>query len=620
MSAAPAEPVRLSVLVPTRGRPERVASLQRDLARQTLAPGAFELIVVDDGSPVPLELESSAYATRLLRQAHSGPAAARNRALEHARGALCLILNDDAVLAEDLLEKHVAVHAQFAASGREKLAVLGAFRFTASACQSPFTQLCDRSDLLFEFSPLVHERTYGWGHFWTCNLSLPTEALRDAGGFDAQTFREAVVEDCELGYRLHQCGWRVVYRADLVAHHEHAIDSAGYFERTRRLGRNLAKMYRKHGDATVLRLAAGTTVGEPQFRRWLGTYEALRPQLAKCAAMLARLETEQAGVVLPQSTLAPLAALVARVSAVPFCRGVLEELTAHDPEAALVEGPRSQGPVSIVVPSFDALASTQRCLEALRACADPRHAQEIWFVDNGSRDGSREYLAAQPDVQLLANDTNVGAPRARNQALAQARGDWLVFMDNDVVVTQGWLARLIHHAEIDPWAACIGPVTDRAAHGQAIEYSGGDDPTALARFAAERAHAFAHQARCASLLSSFLVLVRRSAIDAIGGFDERFSPWGFDDDDFTLRAALALGHNRVALDVFVRHASYAGPKLERHTRLLAENWRRFRAKWGLPHDAPHGDYTGLAKILDTRHERDDLYVPYDTPLKAAARA
>jgi GT2 family glycosyltransferase len=64
-------------------------------------------------------------------------------------------------------------------------------------------------------------------------------------------------------------------------------------------------------------------------------------------------------------------------------------------------------------------------------------------------------------------------------------------------------------------------------------------------------------------------------IERIGGFDERFSPWGFEDDDFTLRAFAAGWWNRIALDVFVHHDTYVGPKLERHTQLLERKWRLF---------------------------------------------
>jgi GT2 family glycosyltransferase len=263
----------------------------------------------------------------------------------------------------------------------------------------------------------------------------------------------------------------------------------------------------------------------------------------------------------------------------------------------------------------DALDQTRRCLEALRRAADPRHRQELVFVDNGSTDGTAGYLAEQPDVRLIRNATNLGAPRARNQGLGLARGEAVVFMDSDVMVTAGWLGRLAFHAAVDARSGCVGCLSDRAAHEQQLELPGAADPAALAAFAAARADSHARQARFQPLLTSFLLLVRREVLDAIGGFDERFGPWGFEDDDFTLRAHLAGFRNRVALDVFVRHEGYAGPKAVTHAGLLERNWLAFAAKWELA-GARYGDYSGLERLRPGQLARERLWIEPDPAARA----
>ena len=85
MTAAPA----ITVVVPTHGRPGAAARVVSALDAQQLPDGArFDVIVVDDGSPVPVEIDVDSRApasVRVLRQAHSGPAAARNAGINAAR-------------------------------------------------------------------------------------------------------------------------------------------------------------------------------------------------------------------------------------------------------------------------------------------------------------------------------------------------------------------------------------------------------------------------------------------------------------------------------------------------------------------------------------------------------
>jgi GT2 family glycosyltransferase len=229
------------------------------------------------------------------------------------------------------------------------------------------------------------------------------------------------------------------------------------------------------------------------------------------------------------------------------------------------------------------------------------------FVDNGSDDGSTAFLRGQPDVDLIENAENLGAPHARNQALQRARGEWIVFLDNDVTVYPGWLRRLRYHAEVDPAVGCVLPVADRAAHGQQVDAPAKED--ALAAFAARRTIEADRRATYKKIFSSLCVLLRREVIESIGGFDERFSPWGFEDDDFSLRVHLAGYRARLAQDVFVHHAPYRGAKSDRHRVLLERNWRRFAAKWGGSDDACYGSYDFLEPVMARRWPAEALRVP-----------
>jgi FkbM family methyltransferase len=604
---------RLSVVVPTFGRPERIGALLAHLARQTLPPSDFEVVVVDDGSPTPITLEPDAFpfALRLIRQRNAGPAAARNRAIRNARADLLLILNDDAVPRPDLLEVHLAAHA----SAGDRVAVMGAFPFTARSLQEPFTRLLAGTNLLFDEPGLRPGALHDWTFFWTCNISLRRSLLDEVGGFDAETFRDAIVEDVELGYRLQQRGVRVLYRADAVCEHEHAITADDYFKRACKLGVNIAKMYRKHRDMRILWQRPGVDLERFREKAQAVCAEGM-PQVERFLEELRRWADGARDRDVPADELDGLRRQVRAISIAPTLRGMLEELARSESAAVAASAAPAGQLTSIVICSHDALEKTRACVESLRRAVEPAHPTELLFVDNGSTDGSAEWLAAQPDVRLVRNAENVGAPAARNQALALARGAFVAFLDNDVVVTPGWLGRLLHHAAANPGVGCVGACADRASHGQTVAYEGPTDPAALAAFAERHARAHDRAARRALTMASFCLLVKREVIAAIGGFDERFSPWGFEDDDLTLRAALAGFENRIALDVFVHHDTYVGPKLERHTRLLQQNWRRFAEKYGLG-DAAYGDVSGLREAL-RRFDRKDLYVALPPAAAGAA--
>ncbi len=610
-SSARGPGLQISVVVPTYGRSEILKTLLGALDAQTLAKDRFELVVVDDGTVPPIEIDTSAYgySITLLRQANAGPGAARNLAFEHVRAPLVLILNDDAVPARDLLAGHVAAHAKVPA----KTAILGSFPFTARSMQSPFVRLLAQTTLLFDYVRMKDRGYYGWQNFWTCNLSLPLTALREVGGFDGATFREAICEDVELGYRLGQRGWRVHYRADLVCEHEHVVTPRGYFQRALRLGFNAARMYAKHGNLELfpmLTVKAGVT---PNWKASAqATIEAYHAVQQRFVAKLESMESEPDRVHTPEE-LRALAELTQKMAVVPYQRGWLLQLEGREPGPTLENGPTPGRLTSILVVSYNALPKTRACLEALRRTADPRHPTEIIVVDNGSSDGSAEWLAQQTDITFLGNADNAGAPRARNQAIARARGEYLAFLDNDVVPTRDWLHRLLFHAEVDGRSGCVGPLTNRAGHNQEIPYAGTPAIEDLEHFAAERAREHDRKFRYQTLMTSFCWLVRREVVDEIGGFDERFSPWGFEDDDFSMRAALAGFRNRIALDVFVRHDHYGGKKAQVHSELLARNWSRFAEKWAGSGDAFYGDYAALQPALKRQFTRAEYHVPISAP-------
>ncbi len=245
------------------------------------------------------------------------------------------------------------------------------------------------------------------------------------------------------------------------------------------------------------------------------------------------------------------------------------------------------GLASVVVPCFDQLEYTRQCVAALA-----RHTRAPWelvAVDNGSTDGTAAYLAGVADagafpVVVVTNRENRGFPAACNQGLKAARGDHLVLLNNDAVVTDGWLDQLIALAESDPRIGMTGPVSNYAPPPQLVAGADYPDLDAMHHFAARWRADHRGKWLTTGKLSGFCLLLKRRVYEAVGGLDEGFGLGFFDDDDLAVRVTRAGFTMAVAYDLFVHHfgsRTFAGAGTDAGA-LLAENGARFAAKWGLP--------------------------------------
>ena len=114
--------------------------------------------------------------------------------------------------------------------------------------------------------------------------------------------------------------------------------------------------------------------------------------------------------------------------------------------------------VSIVIPVFNKRELTEACLASLR-----RHTSapetEVIVVDNGSTDGTGEWLReleAKGELRALLHLENLGFARACNAGAAAARGELLLFLNNDTEVTDGWLEPLTRTLADDPYVGAVG--------------------------------------------------------------------------------------------------------------------------------------------------------------------
>ena len=215
----------ISVVVPTYRRRDALSRTLAALERQSVAREAFEVLVVDD----PVEDDSAAVAAVLgaerrpfaLRQLHRdarGVSAARNAGWRAAAARLVMFIGDDILLAPHALEEHLAWHRKHP---EDEFGVLGRVEWASELRVTPFMRWLERG-IQFNY-PSLQGSEAPWTHFYTANISVKRPMLERIGGFDEERF-PFLYEDLDVGRRLSEHGFRLLYNRAATAEHLHQTD------------------------------------------------------------------------------------------------------------------------------------------------------------------------------------------------------------------------------------------------------------------------------------------------------------------------------------------------------------------------------------------------------------
>lgn len=234
--------------------------------------------------------------------------------------------------------------------------------------------------------------------------------------------------------------------------------------------------------------------------------------------------------------------------------------------------------VSFVIPLFDCLDLTKACLASLVATIPRGLDHEIILVDDGSTDGTREWLRTLgAPVRVLLNERNLGYAASNNRGAREARGDVLGLLNNDLVLLPGWLPPVLRHFRLGRRPGMVGNVHLIPTTG-AVDHSGIaiDTNAKPAHLGIPRGLEKLRPSRPVVAVTAACAFVRRDTFLALGGFDEGFQNGG-EDVDFCLRARAAGLHNWVAMRSRVLHHVSASPGRktndEQNSRRLAARWR-----------------------------------------------
>ena len=256
----------------------------------------------------------------------------------------------------------------------------------------------------------------------------------------------------------------------------------------------------------------------------------------------------------------------------------------HDAPFAPFTLPGSETPrASIVIPVYNHFAHTLGCLRSIARNADGA-AFEVIVVDDCSSDETAARLAEIGGIRVLRNAQNLGFIGACNAGAAQARGEFIVFLNNDTAVTAGWLDALLgtFEARADCGLAGAklvypdGRLQEAGgivfADGSGWNYGRYDDPAAPA----------CNYLREADYCSGAAIALRRELYQRLGGFDTRYAPAYYEDTDLAFRvreAGLKVYYQPAATVVHFEGVSSGTDTGSGIKRYQLVNQEKFRERW-----------------------------------------
>lgn len=241
--------------------------------------------------------------------------------------------------------------------------------------------------------------------------------------------------------------------------------------------------------------------------------------------------------------------------------------------------------VSIIIITYNNLQYNKLCIESIYAkTAYPNF--ELIIIDNASSDGTVGYLQEiamqHNNIKLILNQENKGFAGANNIGIKEAKGEFIILLNNDTIVTRGWISGLLKYLS-DPTIGMVGPVTSWAGNEARVDvtYS---KPVGIEIFAEYYTQKHRNEIFDIPMLAMFCVALRKDTVEKVGLLDEQFGVGMFEDDDYSYRVRQAGLRIVCAEDVFIHHfgrLSFSKIDQEKYQKIFDENREKYEQKWGI---------------------------------------
>jgi O-antigen biosynthesis protein len=260
------------------------------------------------------------------------------------------------------------------------------------------------------------------------------------------------------------------------------------------------------------------------------------------------------------------------------------ELTAPGSSFAPFALPRAAAPkASIVIPVYNKFPYTLACLQSI-AHHGAAMGFEVIVVDDCSSDETRAGLATISGIQAVHNAQNLGFIGACNAGAAAASGEYLVFLNNDTQVTQGWLDALIdtfaQHRDVGLVGAKLVYPDGRLQEAGGIVFSDASGWN-YGRFGDPRDPAY-NYVREVDYCSGAAIAIARSLFEARGGFDTRYAPAYYEDTDLAFQvreAGLRVIYQPASVVVHFEGITSGTDTASGTKRYQVINQQKFAERW-----------------------------------------
>ncbi|MGE5402771.1 MAG: glycosyltransferase [Ignavibacteriales bacterium] len=534
--------IMVSIVIPVFNKIELTRVCLANIYKNTPAKPGFEVIIVDnnstDGVREFLQYAAGIYHNLrvIFNPENYGFAKANNIGAKNAKGKYLVCLNNDTEPQKDWLESLLNIIEKdntVGAVGSKLLFPDGTIQHAGLAIVNDKRindQLVARHLHYKEPADFIQSNLC-----YTCQaltgacLMINKSLFDQLGGFDEGFWNG--YEDVDLCYRIGEKGYKLVYQPkSIVIHHE----SQSGDERFSKVPDNIRLLYGK----------------------WLNN---IQPDYI----------VEKNGEIKKAPTF------------------TIRDYPPHEatPERERIMANEENDLCSIIVLTFNGLKYNREFVNSVIKYSGNKY--ELIIVDNASTDGTVEYLKKlqneKSNVKVIFNSVNLGFPIAVNQAIKAAKGNYVLIANNDIVVTNGWLERMISVAESSPEIGIVGPVSNAVSGVQLDKNAKYKNMTEMQKYAKKVSKDFKGQVIEFPRVAFLCTLIKKEVIDAIGGLDERFTPGNYEDDDYCLRAQKAGYKAVIARDVFIHHygsKSFKANGEQKYAERLEINKRKFVDKWG----------------------------------------